>query len=97
MNINTFKLSKISKVKLIMFFFKKIFFIKKLTPLMSTFGNLRTMYLIADSNVLSDRNAGLDLASPHACNGNNHIKYTIYIIKYSKTWIVHLCPDKQND
>jgi len=35
---------------------------------MSTLGNLRTMYLIADSSVLSDRKAGLDLASPHACH-----------------------------
>lgn len=31
------------------------------------------MYFIADSNVLSDKNAGLDFASPHACHQNNNI------------------------
>lgn len=41
---------------------------------MSTFGNRRTMYLIADSNVLSDKNAGFDLASPHAYNGSYKIQ-----------------------
>lgn len=42
---------------------------------MSTFGKRRTMYLIADSKVFSDRKAGLDLASPHACHKNNNYKY----------------------
>jgi hypothetical protein len=38
----------------------------QLTPLMSMLGNRRTIYLIEDSSVLSDKNPGFDFASPHA-------------------------------
>jgi len=38
------------------------------TPFMSMFGNRLTIYLIDDSSVLSDKNAGFDFASPHAWN-----------------------------
>jgi hypothetical protein len=33
---------------------------------MSMLGNRRTIYLIEDSSVLSDKNPGFDFASPHA-------------------------------
>lgn len=43
---------------------------------MSTLGKRRTIYLIADSRVLSDKNAGLDLTSPHAYNkGDANINF----------------------
>lgn len=37
------------------------------TPLTSMFGNFLMTSLMEDSNVLSDRNAGFEFASPHAC------------------------------
>ena len=40
------------------------------TPLTSMFGNFLMTNLIEDSNVLSDRNAGLEFASPHAFENN---------------------------
>ena len=38
-----------------------------LTPLTSMFGNFLTTSLMDDSNDLSDKNAGFEFASPHAC------------------------------
>lgn len=37
-----------------------------LTDFKSIDGNFRMMYFILDSKLLSDKKAGLDLASPHA-------------------------------
>lgn len=37
-----------------------------LTDFKSIEGNFRIIYLILDSKLLSDKNAGFDLASPHA-------------------------------
>lgn len=45
----------------------------ELTPFMSMLGNRRTIYLIEDSSVLSDKNPGFDFASPHAWNKHSTI------------------------
>lgn len=58
--------------------------LNKRTPLISTLGKRRTIYLIADSSVLSDRNAGLDFESPHAYYGKNNIILYIYKIVINK-------------